>query len=136
MKGKIITICTISILFIIFTLGLTIFTNNSSMNFKKQKSNKNLSDQVLPDDILPDDLLINNNSNQDNQNTNENEMFLVKDYNGFIGVFKVDHANLQLCYIKDVKISDLPEKDQDMLKKGIFISGKNELNNLLEDYCS
>lgn len=133
MKGKIIAICTISILFVAFALAFPVFINNFSNVSEKTKPSKSLSDQILPDDAFPDDLLTAGNKSDEKS---ENKMYLVKEHNGFIGVFKVDHANFNLCYIKDVKISNLPKEDQDLLRKGIFVSSKSELNNLLEDYCS
>lgn len=63
-----------------------------------------------------------------------NSSYIVKSFNGNVAVFECDDC--RPFKITDVPINSLPYTDQEMLKKGIAVNSKNELNKLLEDYCS
>lgn len=64
----------------------------------------------------------------------EEELFIIKQINGRIAVFK---ENSNEPYITtDTFISNLPENDINRLKNGIKIYGKDNLRKALEDYCS
>ncbi|MBQ9080268.1 MAG: hypothetical protein IJY27_04265 [Clostridia bacterium] len=58
-------------------------------------------------------------------------MFMLKEYNGVIGVF--DEAGV-LTDIIEVDIKSLPEKDRTMLGTGIWAFSRQELAALIEDY--
>lgn len=67
-------------------------------------------------------------------NKNKNPIYELKEYEGNIAIFKL---NENLPYkITSISIKDLPEKDHNLLKKGIKVYSEKELNVLLEDYCS
>lgn len=78
-----------------------------------------------------------------NENTNKNEnkievqgddeyKYVVKEVLGKINVFE---RNKKIpTIITDKSIEYLPEYDQKMLKDGIYLYSKNELNKLLQDY--
>ena len=61
----------------------------------------------------------------------ENTMFILKNYNGIIGVF--DQSGI-LTDIIDVEIKSLPEQDRTMLETGIWARSRQELASLIEDY--
>ena len=56
--------------------------------------------------------------------------YIIKLYNGRIGVFTSDGTLLQVI---DVYTKTLPKADQDLLEKGFNIKSK-DLNRLIEDY--
>lgn len=62
------------------------------------------------------------------------EQYTIKEYQGNIAVYMngVDRP----FRITDVDVRTLPQLDQERLKSGIQVSGAEELNRLLEDYCS
>ena len=56
--------------------------------------------------------------------------YILKDYNGKIGVYEND----SLIYTLDTYIFTLPEKDKKLLSEGIAVSSKEELYQILEEY--
>ena len=68
------------------------------------------------------------------ENTDKNTLYELKEYEGNIAIFK---SNEKTPYkITSISIKDLPKKDREILRGGIKVSSENELNALLEDYCS
>ncbi|MCI9272361.1 MAG: hypothetical protein HFE39_00175 [Clostridiales bacterium] len=67
-------------------------------------------------------------------NTPSGELYTIKEYQGNIAVYMegVDRP----FRITDVDVRTLPQLDQERLESGIQVSGADELNRLLEDYCS
>ena len=61
-------------------------------------------------------------------------VFVVSEYQGNIAIFK--KGNPSPVKIVDVQLSDLPKQDKELLEKGIEVNSKEELLNILEDYCS
>lgn len=58
----------------------------------------------------------------------------LKEYEGTIAIFKTGKkAPLKTT---SIAVNDLPKTDREMLKTGIKASSEEELNVLLEDYCS
>ena len=70
-------------------------------------------------------------------NTDENtvtpseEKWLVKEYNGIIGIFG---ANGELLQVIDTYTKALPSKDQALLREGFEVFSKKELNSVIEAY--
>jgi hypothetical protein len=62
------------------------------------------------------------------------DKYIVKEYNGRIGLFYNDETKPREVYDSDV--STLPEKDQEELKKGIVIKDRNSVHKIIEDYGS
>lgn len=62
------------------------------------------------------------------------DVYTLKEYNGVIGVFY--NEEISPYQEIDVDVSTLPEADQELLKDGIKIYSKEELNNRIEDYES
>ena len=60
--------------------------------------------------------------------------YLLKEYNGQIGVFTDDKETPDS--VLDVMVNSLPEYDRQSLKNGIFVTGDTELNSLIEDLTS
>ena len=60
--------------------------------------------------------------------------FVIKEHKGSVAVFE----NGKNDPIKETEtlVADLPLADQEILKKGIDVSSKEELLRILEDYCS
>ncbi len=56
---------------------------------------------------------------------------IAREYEGKIGIFD---STDKLIQILDVNVSTLPEADRKLLRAGIKISSKAELNSLIEDY--
>lgn len=61
----------------------------------------------------------------------EEDIFILKEYNGYIGVF--DESSV-LVDVINVQIKSLPEADRNMLRTGIYAFSRNELISLIEDY--
>ena len=61
----------------------------------------------------------------------ETVTFILKNYNGVIGVF--DQSGI-LTDIIEVDIKSLPEQDRTMLEAGIWARSRQELASLIEDY--
>ena len=59
------------------------------------------------------------------------EMWIVKEYQEQVGIFNI---NGSLEYVADVYVITLPEADQELLRKGIYVAGQEQLNALMEDY--
>ncbi len=60
--------------------------------------------------------------------------YTVKEYRGTIGVF--EKGEKEPFRKIDINIDDLPNADKKMLKDGINVNTQEELNAVLEDYCS
>lgn len=73
-------------------------------------------------------------SNVEKEATSNIVTYIVKDFNGNIAIYEVSSDTPYK--VTDVPISSLPMADQETLKKGIKVSGENELQALLEDLCS
>lgn len=67
-------------------------------------------------------------------NSQPEERYTIREYQGNIAVFMegVDHP----FRITDVDVHTLPKVDQEQLSQGIQVTSTDELNRLLEDYCS
>lgn len=63
-----------------------------------------------------------------------NTIFVVSEYQGNIAIFEKNKPSP--IKVTDVQIIDLPKQDRELLKKGIQVNTKEELSNILEDYCS
>ena len=63
--------------------------------------------------------------------TDGNEIFIIREHMGMIGVFSKDD---ELLMTLDVYIKTLPKADQGLLGKGFEVIGKSQLNSVIEDY--
>ena len=64
-----------------------------------------------------------------------NEHFLVKDINGIVKVFKILDDGSEEEYMEtDIATEYLTDTDKIEMEKGIKINGKQNLNQLIEDY--
>jgi len=57
--------------------------------------------------------------------------YLVKEYHGQIGIFSSDGSLLEIL---DTYVKTLPEADRTLLGEGIWVTTREELNSLIEDY--
>ena len=73
---------------------------------------------------------------QDESENSEDEIdsYIISEYNGKIAVFK--KLSAEPLFVSDVYVSSLPQADKELLKEGIEVRTKKELNRLIEDYCS
>lgn len=62
--------------------------------------------------------------------TNEDTIYTIKEFNGKIGVYLNDDFQYHL----DIYVSTLPEKDKQLLSKGITATSEQELNEILSVY--
>lgn len=63
----------------------------------------------------------------------DNEVFIVKEYLSRIGIF---NENGKLLDIIDIYTKTLPQADINLLREGIRVTSRKELNALIEDYSS
>lgn len=66
----------------------------------------------------------------DTEDNEEATIYMIKEYNGKIGVYE----NNSLIYTIDTYVFTLPEVDKQLLEKGIAVSSKTELFELIEEY--
>ena len=59
------------------------------------------------------------------------EIWIMREYGEQIGVYRL---NGELECVLDVYLITLPDADQELLKNGIYVSGRDSLNALVEDY--
>ena len=63
--------------------------------------------------------------------------YIIKDYDGYIGIFYEKEINgTNLKEITNIPLESLPIEEQEKIKKGIKITGKDELMRFLESYGS
>jgi len=74
------------------------------------------------------------NNNQESKQTVAIQGYIIGNYQEKIAVFaQGDKVPIE---VYDVYISTLPEKDQKDINKGIIVSSKTKLRELIEDYTS
>lgn len=71
---------------------------------------------------------------QKNEPSKKNSEYLIKEYNGNIAVF--ENGEKAPFRTTCINVSELPEADRNLLKKGICASSREEMDAILEDYCS
>ncbi len=60
--------------------------------------------------------------------------YLLKEYDRRIAVFSPEKETP--VFVSEVYVNELPKADRRLLKEGIPVRSKKELDRLLEDYCS
>ncbi|XOQ49210.1 MAG: BofC-C domain-containing protein [Eubacteriales bacterium] len=66
--------------------------------------------------------------------TSKSNVYIVKEYEGHIGIFYNDESK---PYEEiQVDVSSLPEADRKLLKEGIKVTDTDRLNSIIEDYES
>lgn len=73
-------------------------------------------------------------SESSNSTSQSEEFYILKEYNGKIAIFS--SSSDTPTEITNASVSKLPKEDQQSLKAGIKAKDKDELNRLLEDFCS
>ena len=61
-------------------------------------------------------------------------VYVLKEYEGKVAAFNIEQS--KPVYISDTNVSELPQADRNLLKKGITTTDQKELKRLIEDYCS
>ena len=100
------------------------FTANQTASQENTENNESVQISSTVNPTIED-----HSANGGTQNT-----YVVKTYNGIIGVF-IDDSDKPIQTV-DVIVSSLPAGDQQSLEKGISVKGTNALRRLLEDYES
>lgn len=59
------------------------------------------------------------------------DIWIMKSYGEQIGIYKL---NGELECVLDVYLITLPDADRELLENGIYVSGRDSLNALVEDY--
>lgn len=80
------------------------------------------TNKTLPDEISTD------------KNVKGEYMYLLKEYNEQIGIFRADEQTP--FSIIDVYVYNLPTVDQSELKEGVFVLDDSKLKTIIEDYES
>ena len=63
--------------------------------------------------------------------------YIIGEYEGYIAVFYEKYINdTNIKEITNIPLESLPQEEQDRIKKGIKITGKEELMKFLESYGS
>lgn len=64
-----------------------------------------------------------------------NEHYIIKDIDGYLNIFIIDENNLETLFKKtDIVTKYMPDEDKELLKEGIRVIGKDNLNLAIEDY--
>ncbi|HHZ05337.1 MAG TPA: hypothetical protein GX401_00900 [Clostridiales bacterium] len=66
--------------------------------------------------------------------TQGSDVYIVKDYNGKVAVFREGETTPVSTTEKSVL--DLPQRDREDLTAGVEVTGEEKLRKLIEDYCS
>lgn len=111
--------------FLVLCVGTAYFTEIGNPpkinNISTEKVKKETPSQNPPPE--PSHCAINNDGDYE-----------LKEYEGTIAIFKAGkNSPLKTT---SIAVNDLPKTDREMLKTGIKASSEEELNILLEDYCS
>ena len=69
-----------------------------------------------------------------NESSNFILIYIVKEFKGKIAIFEKDKESP--FRIIDTPVSNLPKIDQELLAQGIEIENEDDLDSLIEDYCS
>ncbi len=72
--------------------------------------------------------------NPDTEFIENSSYYIVKEYKGNVAVF--ESGKETPFRITEVHLAELPSADRKLLEKGIKASNQEELNCILEDYCS
>lgn len=64
-----------------------------------------------------------------------NEHYIIKDVDGYLNIFMIDENNVENLLEKtDIVTMYMPDEDKVLLKEGIKVIGKDNLNSAIEDY--
>ena len=78
-----------------------------------------------PQNIIP--------QTEPNSETEEERIWLIREYEGRIGIFDEDGTLLDMI---DIYVKTLPETDKRLLKDGIRITSEQALRAIIEDYSN
>lgn len=73
-------------------------------------------------------------ANDTKNNSHSSYEYTLKSYDGKIAVYSNKNNSLEKVY--NIYLKTLPQKDIDMLNKGIKVKDKNELNLYIQDFDS
>lgn len=121
-KGFYITLATSTAITVALFVGIFIMTFNVNENMERLVENSGKLDSQVSSLIQIRD---------EQETTVQEEIFMLKEYNGIIGVFNESGA---LTDIIEVEIKSLPRQDQTMLGTGIWAFSRQELAALIEDF--
>lgn len=81
-------------------------------------------------------ILLNPQNTSDNKmlNTPKNNNYILSEYEGKLAIYK-NGENMPIS-VYETYLSSLPEKDKELIEKGIIIESTEELQSLIEDYTS
>ena len=88
-------------------------------------------DQESYNSTVSETIFVNDTNVDYNDSTFIEEKWLVKEYNGVIGIFTSDKKLVQVI---DTYIKTLPSKDQALLREGFEVFSQKELNSVIEAY--
>lgn len=111
---------------IIISISISFLLSGNSENVDMQNDISNLHGLSNSDSL--------NQENLDAEGAEEDYLYILKEFNGKIGVFRVGREFPDSIF--DVYVSSLPESDQEYLIEGIKVKDQVELRNLKEDYSS
>ena len=121
-KGFYITLATSTAITVALFVAVFIMTFNVNENMERLVENSGKLDSQVSSLIQIRD---------EQETTVQEEIFMLKEYNGIIGVFNESGA---LTDIIEVEIKSLPRQDQTMLGTGIWAFSRQELAALIEDF--
>lgn len=121
-KGFYITLATSTAITVALSVAIFIMTFNVNENMEMLVENSGRLDSQVSSLIQIQD---------EQETTAQEEIFMLKEYNGIIGVFNESGT---LTDIIEVEIKSLPRQDQTMLGTGIWAFSRQELAALIEDF--
>jgi hypothetical protein len=71
---------------------------------------------------------------EDEEKSNQQEIYTIKEYDGKIAVFK--NSDKKPFTVYEAYISLLPEQDRHRLQNGIKVNNTTDLQKIIEDYTS
>lgn len=121
-KGFYITLATSTAITVALSVAIFIMMFNVNENMEMLVENSGRLDSQVSSLIHIQD---------EQETTAQEEIFMLKEYNGIIGVFNESGT---LTDIIEVEIKSLPRQDQTMLGTGIWAFSRQELAALIEDF--
>lgn len=125
-KGYIMIFVALWVLGIAITIGFTIFNVISIFN-KNEEVKIGEKNEIVNNNVE----IVTTSSSEEEKET----IYIIKEYKGYIAVYVLDENGKEhLRESTQIVTKYLPDLDKKKLEFGIRVTGKEELNKVLEDY--
>lgn len=133
-KGYIMIFTTLWVIGVIVVMGIMLF--NFISNFTNNNNQKNINISEKSENNVNENLnenieIVTTSAKKEEKDT----IYIIKEYNGKIAIYVLeDDGKEYLRETTEIVTKYLPDLDRKKLEIGIRVTGKEELNKVLEDY--